>query len=91
MQTFRLFGSAVTGYKRFIKMLLINNRKLKEEAQSHSRLPMYKIPPIHKISLEDFEKIAIERLKSKLELKDFIKHWLGLYWRLVIRLAISYW
>jgi hypothetical protein len=40
--------------------------KVKQEAESHSRLQMYKTPPEHKISLEDFETIAAERLKRRL-------------------------
>ena len=40
--------------------------KVRQEAESHSRLQMYKNPPDHKISLEDFETISAERLKRKL-------------------------
>ena len=44
---------------------LSKREKIKQEVESHSRLQMYKIPPTHTISLEDFETIAAERLKRK--------------------------
>ena len=37
----------------------------KKKEEEPSKLHMYKIPPIHKISLEEFESVAIERLKRK--------------------------
>lgn len=45
--------------------------KVKQEAESHSRLQMYKTPPEHKISLEDFETISAERLKLLRDVETF--------------------
>ncbi|CAB3984192.1 DNA primase large subunit [Paramuricea clavata] len=43
----------------------------RRKAECHSRLQMYKIPPVHKISLEDFDTIAIERLKLLRDVETF--------------------
>ncbi|XP_046857638.1 DNA primase large subunit-like [Xenia sp. Carnegie-2017] len=50
---------------------MIFSKGLDEKKEEPSKLHMYKIPPIHKISLEEFESVAIERLKLLRDVETF--------------------
>lgn len=62
----RAFGGAAMefGGKRR-KAKLKRYRELSEESEYSSRLRFYKIPPMQTIGLEEFEELALSRLKCE--------------------------